>query len=441
MGTKIEIQDIIDANSHNSAMGLTADWSKLFSLYALEDYESITDNPANSFNVFTHLTAQGAAKMMYEQQARINETNISTAILPKSLLNKLNSEELSGIFGTPAYTTVAFCIKKEDIINYSIYDSDDDSYKMVINKNLKATFESHPAFTLPYNVNIVCKHNTVNDINSDTGENITSIEYNIYAYYDMPAVNNDGMRHVFNINNQYISSREMRFEGSTYIAFFIKMFQIERKEIEFYVSDPFTSDTTIIFDNLLVGVEVFRKKASSSNESLMQGFVEGQNLISNSYNYSYDTKRASNNFNLIFSKMNDYTALSVGDTIRAVVYTTQGLKGNIEFPYMVHNLNNLIMEYEQNLAIANQNVMLNIQALAFARDTESTGGSDSLTFEEIRSKIIAKQYSRDILITNNEIIKKGTELGLSINRVKQDLMSMYYQAKDSLIYKNMVLST
>ena len=161
MSVKIDINDIIDANDHNSAMGLTADWAKYFSKYALEEYEDISDDPANSFNIFLHLTAQGAAKCMYEQQARINETNVSTAILPKSLLNKLSSEELLGIFGTPSSTTLAFCIKKQDIIDNAILDSSinsNDTYKIVINKNMTATFDSHPSFTLPYNIEIICKH-------------------------------------------------------------------------------------------------------------------------------------------------------------------------------------------------------------------------------------------------------------------------------------------
>lgn len=441
MSTKIDINDIIDANSHNSAMGLTADWAKYFRLYALEEYEDISDDPANSFNVFLHLTAQGAAKMMYEQQARINETNVSTAILPKSLLNKLSSDDLLGIFGTPASTTLAFCIKKDDIIQYSVYDSSDDAYKLVINKNMKITFESHPEFTLPYDVIISCKHNTYNDLDKDTGETIQKTEYNIYGYYDMPSNTNDGMRSIYNINNQYISSREMRFDGETYIAFFIKIFQMERKEIEFYVSDPFTSDTSIDFNNLLIGVEVFRKRSGSKTESLMKGLIEGESLVQNSYNYSYDYKRNSNNFNISFSKMNDLTALSVGDTIRAIVYTTQGKKGNIDFPYMIYNINNLNVEYSQDLSISSQNAVLNTTALAFARDQSSVGGTDSLTFEEIRSKIISKMYSRDILISNNEIINKGAELGLNIKRVEQDLISMYYQSNDVISYKDMILSS
>ena len=93
MSTTIAIEDIIDANSHNSAMGLTVAWAETFRKYAMESYEELSDDPASSFNIFTHLTAQGAAKMMYEQAARISETNESTAILPKSLLNKMSSEE------------------------------------------------------------------------------------------------------------------------------------------------------------------------------------------------------------------------------------------------------------------------------------------------------------------------------------------------------------
>lgn len=441
MSTKIDINDIIDANSHNSAMALTAAWATCFKKYAMEDYEDLSDSPASSFNIFTHLTAQGAAKMMYEQAARISETNISTAILPKSLINQLSVDEMNGIFGTPASTTIAFCIGKDDIIQNAIMDDNDKVYRLVINKELVTTFESHPSFTLPYDVIINYKPVQMREIDEKTGETYTSMDDNIYAYYDMPDLSNDGMRNVYGINNQYISSREMRFENKVYIAFFLKVFQLKRKEISFYVSDPFTSDTTITFENLLCGIEVYRTKVNTHVETLMNGVTEGNNLTSNSYNFSYDYKRNSQNINLLFSKMNDSSALTVGDEIRVVVYTTEGEQGNLEFPYMIYNINKLSVIYNQDLTKANQNAMINIICLAFARDKSATGGKNSLTLEEIRTKIINKRYSRNILISNMEIIKKGEEKGLSINQIEHDLIAMYYRSIDKLKYKNMILST
>lgn len=442
MSEKIDINDIIDANSHNSAMALTANWANVFRKYALEEYEDLTDDPASGFNIFTHLTAQGAAKMMYEQEARIAETNESTAILPKSLLHKLTSEELLGVFGTPASTTIAFCIKKSEIIDYSVLvDESTGLRRLVVNKDMKITFESHPEFTLPYDVEINVKPITTTTYNKETGESETTTEYNIYAYYDMPTAANDGMRSIFGIYNQYISSREMRFEGETYVAFFLKAFQMERKETTLYVSDPNTSDMKISFDNYLIGVEVFRKKVNTTSETLMTGYTEGSSLTTNSYNYSYDYKRNKQNYNVIFSKMNDSTALSVGDTIRVVTYTTSGEEGNIEFPYMIYNINKLSASYNQDLSVATQNAMLNIITLVFARDQSSSGGKNQLTIEEIRNKIITKKYSRNILITNNEIINKGKEQGLSVERIEHDLMTMTYCATDKITYKNMILST
>ena len=440
MSTTIAIEDIIDANSHNSAMGLTVAWAETFRKYAMESYEELSDDPASSFNIFTHLTAQGAAKMMYEQAARISETNESTAILPKSLLNKMSSEELTGIFGTPASTTVAFCVKKDEIIKYSLPDTVDKVNKLIINKEMVATFESHPSFKLPYNVIINCKP-VITTVVDETGTTITDTKYNIFANYDMPSAENDGMRSVFQIYNNNISSREMRFEGNTYVCFFLKMFQINRKISEFYVRDPYTADTTLTFDNLLVGVEVFRKPANSSRWSLMRGFPEGNALSTNSYNYSYDYKRNSQNYNILFSKMNDDTALKVGDTIRAIVYTTEGSKGNIDFPFMIHNVNDLSIEYNQDLNDAYQNGLLNIICLAFARDSSSSGGKDSLTFEEIRASLIAKNYSRNILVTNAEIINFGATKGLTVSQIQQDLLSMIYSSSDKLIYDGMILST
>ena len=440
MSTTIAIEDIIDANSHNSAMGLTVAWAETFRKYAMESYEELSDDPASSFNIFTHLTAQGAAKMMYEQAARISETNESTAILPKSLLNKMSSEELTGIFGTPASTTVAFCVKKDEIIKYSLPDTVDKVNKLIINKEMVATFESHPSFKLPYNVIINCKP-VITTVVDETGTTITDTKYNIFANYHMPSAENDGMRSVFQIYNNNISSREMRFEGNTYVCFFLTMFQINRKISEFYVRDPYTADTTLTFDNLLVGVEVFRKPSNSSRWSLMRGFPEGNALSTNSYNYSYDYKRNSQNYNILFSKMNDDTALKVGDTIRAIVYTTEGSKGNIDFPFMIHNVNDLSIEYNQDLNDAYQNGLLNIICLAFARDSSSSGGKDSLTFEEIRASLIAKNYSRNILVTNAEIINFGATKGLTVSQIQQDLLSMIYSSSDKLIYDGMILST
>ena len=54
-------------------MALTASWAETFKKYALEDTEDLTDDPGASFNIFLHLTAQGAAKALFEQAARINE--------------------------------------------------------------------------------------------------------------------------------------------------------------------------------------------------------------------------------------------------------------------------------------------------------------------------------------------------------------------------------
>lgn len=442
MATTIDIDDIKNANTHNSAMALTASWAETFKKYALEDTEDLTDDPGASFNIFLHLTAQGAAKALFEQAARINETNESTAILPKSLLNKLSSSELLGIFGNPSTTTIALCIKQDDIINYSVLDStnsSDTTKYLLINKDLEMTFESHPTFRLPYDVLVNCKPIKTTSIDADTNEETTTTDYNIYATYDIPS--ESGVSDVYDIASPNISSRKMKYNGETYIAFFLKVFQIARKEVIFYVSDVNTADTTVTFDNSLVGFEVFRKTSANSDYTLMTGLTEGNSIsASNYYNYSYDYKRNSQNFNVSFSKLSTY-ALSVGDYIKIVVYTTEGTDGNIEFPYMVYNLNKLIVNYNQDITDSMQNALLNITVLAFARDEASTGGTTQLTMDEIRSNIISKKYSRKILITNNEIINKAKEYGLDAYKARSDIISLYYRGVDKLTYDDMILST
>ena len=445
MGVKVDINDIIDANSHTSAMSLTKSWADTFKKYALNKNEELSDDPGSSFNIFLHLTAQGAAKMMYEQAARINEITEDTAILPKSLLNKLNSEELSGIYGAPASTTIAFCIKEQDIIDNSVPITEKfdalTTRNLVINKELTVTFESHPSFVLPYNVIIYCK--PIKESYIENGETKYRITYNIYGNYDLPDSSNDGMRSVFGINSPNISSRKMRYENETYIAFFLKMYQMTRKEETFYISNNMTADVSFQFDDSLIGFELFRNKVGTNDWILMgPGTPEGNDITSeNGYNYSYDYKRSSQNLNLIFSKLGDKTSLNVGDNLKCVIYSTLGTEGNIDFPYMINNLNNMVITYNQDMSIANQSKMVDIVCLAFARDSKSSGGKDQLDIETIRQNLITKKYSRKILITNNEIINKCKEYGLDAYKARGDIISIYYRAVDKLEYKDMILST
>lgn len=446
--TTLKINDLKNANSHISSMALTAKWAETFKKYALDPNETLSDDPGSSFNVFLHLTAFGAAKSIYEQEARINEANESTAILPKSLLNKISIDELSGLFGTPSSTTIAFCIKESDIIEHSVPKDENNvsettSRMILINRDMEITFESHPTFRLPYDVQVNCKPIISVVTNPDTGQEIRKIDHNIYATYDMPISANAGMKSIYNIHNNNISSRKMRYEGNTYIAFFLKIYQISRKTIQFYVNDPFTSDTTVSFENNLVGFEVYRKKAGTSKWILMgPGLPEGTMISTpNGFNYSYDNKRNSQNFNVSFSKLTGSTALDSGDEIKITVYSTQGERGNINFPYMIYNLNKLIINYNQDLTDTAQNKLLNIVALAFARDDKSFGGRNQLSHEEIRAKVIAKKYSRNILITDNEIKNKAMELGLDAYKAQSDIISLYYRGVDKLTHDNMILST
>ena len=451
MDKKINITDIIDANAHNSTMALVAKWSNLFKKYALNETEELSDSPGNSFNVFTHLTAHGAAKMMFEQAMRINEATESTAILPKTLLNKLTMEEMQGVFGTPASTTIAFCIKKDDIIKHAILEDQTSTmrtYKLIINKNMQIVFESHPVFTLPYDVEIVLKEsNTIAVDPNSTNTQLSVSPYNIFANYIID-YSLDSMRPVYNILKHYISTRELVIDNEIYVTLFLKAFQMVREEREFYVSDPNTVDQKITFNDSLIGVEVFRTKVNTKEEILMDGYIEGSTPRKDSYLYSYDYKRNKQNINIIFNKAYETDrnigrdkTLQTGDKIRIVTYTTSGELGNIEFPKMLQNLDHLLINYNQDLRNIYQNAMLNMVTLAFARDERSSGGRNQMSFEEIRQTIIDKKYSRNILITNNEIVAKGRTMGLDVEKIRHDIVAVYYRATDIIRFKNMTLST
>ena len=108
---------------------------------------------------------------------------------------------------------------------------------------------------------------------------------------------------------------------------------------------------------------------------------------------------------------------------------------------MINNLNSLSINYNQDLAISYQNTVMNIVVLAFARDEASTGGSNQTDIEQIRAKVINKKYTRNILISGNEIVNKAKEYGLDAWKYRHDVINLYYKALDKLVYNNMILST
>ena len=81
MGVKVDINDIIDANSHTSAMSLTKSWADTFKKYALNKNEELSDDPGSSFNKFLQLTLASMAFSYKFMVTFLNFFNVFISLL------------------------------------------------------------------------------------------------------------------------------------------------------------------------------------------------------------------------------------------------------------------------------------------------------------------------------------------------------------------------
>ena len=78
----------------------------------LKDEENLNPSPASFTNILLENAGRLSGQAFYEQQMYKNEMNTSTAILLRSLMNKISADDLAGIYANPAM--ISFVLKVAD---------------------------------------------------------------------------------------------------------------------------------------------------------------------------------------------------------------------------------------------------------------------------------------------------------------------------------------
>lgn len=387
--------------------------------WVLSPDEKINEAPSSFTALLASTLGKISAYSNFNMLMAKREITPSTAVLAKSLLNQLKSEDLEGIYGTPAQIQLIVSYPLQEIINRSVKISA-DKYKLTLNKNTSFVFGENPSFTLDYNIDIYTTKYTKN------GET----KYSTYAIYD---TDDKEAGNIISVSNPYLNSRsDVYVDGKQMFSMYIDTKQFVRTVIDNDMTGEPT-DLSVNYTDNLMGFVVLYKAQSSDTYIKVDTFLEGNNY-SKGLGYTLTSNGENKTIRLRFSKLPDAFNPTNG-IIRIIVYTTSGSAGNFTLGQIDENTSqDMDVAFNQNIADESQYALLNIIPTCTLIGEEATGGKDALDLEGIRDLVI--QSGKGEVITPTSLANKANKAGFSVFKKRHDLNTLEYTLSSFLTDNN-----
>ena len=387
--------------------------------WILSPDEKINEAPSSFTSLLASTLGKISAYSNFNMLMAKREITPSTAVLAKSLLNQLKSDDLEGIYGTPAQIQIVVSYPLQEIINRSV-QVDSGKYKLTLNKNTSFVFGENPSFTLDYNIDIYTTKYTKN------GET----KYSVYAIYD---TEDKEAGNVISVSNPYLNSRsDVYLDGKQMFSMYIDTKQFVRTVSDYDMTGEPT-DLSINYTDNLMGFVVLYKAQSSDTYTEVKTFLEG-NDYSDGLGYTLTNNGDNKNIRLRFSKLPNAFNPTNG-VIRVIVYTTSGAAGNFTLGQIDDNTSqDMDVAFNQNIADESQYALLNIIPTCTLIGEEAVGGTDALDLEGIRNLVI--QSGKGEVITPTSLANKANKSGFSVFKKRHDLNTLEYVLSSFLTDSN-----
>lgn len=380
--------------------------------HILNSNEAITETPSSFIGLLSGTLGKINAYTYYNMLMSKREIQPSTAILLKSLLRHLKSDDLADIYATPATLTFVVSYNEADIIKAAVATGNGD-YKLTLNKGTVFNVGDKPTFTLDYNIDIYVSKYTIG------GEERTSI----YAKYNTDDAET-GSIFSFVVSNPFITTRnDVVSNGNKLFTMYINTKQYERTYYNYEMSGE-NQNLKFTYSNNLIGFVVLYKGASDTSYTEKKAYLEGE-TFTDGVSYSIIKNESGSTVTIKFSKLPDAFNPTNGK-ILIVVYTTSGEDGNFSFDATDENVDNadLNVTFAQDVGDPYQEALVNLVPYGTLDDCKATGGKDAKTIEEIRALVTSDTSS--YYIAPNALEKAAAKYGLSTFKFRQDLLAFEY---------------
>lgn len=341
----------------------------------------------------------------------IKEMFPNLATLPESIYSYAALNNIEDFFAIPSNMGLMLFINEEDILNLG---ENKGSYKeFILDSNLIIDIEGKQ-FMLDYDIIVQAKPYKNDFIFS--------------ALYNMDFTNS-----LSTTKNPYIKLKRINYSNGKYLGLLVKVRQVNKFSLsQNIINNDRINLPTISFDftNQLANFEVFYKAPGSTDYiQLVKKSLNSSPLKSPFCFYKF---KNDSQVEISFTSRDNYFQPAFNSEFLVNYYVTTGQKGN--FPlYMGDNITILPKSdiYEYN----NKIILFGIA------QTESTGGTDRLTVQELKKLVIERHSTSGSYNTENDLQtyfskfsdSNGTEILFIKKRddLFQRLFSAFSLIKDS----------
>lgn len=403
-----------------SAQSSVSEFLDNLEAWVLKPDEKLNETPASFTSLFASSLGKISAYSNFSMLMAKREITPSTAIMTKSLLRQLKSEDLNGIYGTPASTQIAVSYPLQDLINQAVV-MDNGLLRLTLNKNTQFVIGNYPSFTLDYNINIYISQY------KDSSGNVKYSPYAMYNTEDLEAGD------ILPISNPYLNTRtDIVLNNQQMFSMYLDLKQYTRTVVnEEMTGEP--RDITVEYGNKLMGFVVLYRSQSSTVFQKVNCYFEGE-TYTDGLGYTLSNNGGVQTIKFRFSKLPDAFNPTNG-VIKIIVYTTEGADGNYTLGQIDDNTaQDMNVIFNQDVSDDSQYALIKLIPTCSIISSEAIGGKDALDIEGIRELVV--QSGKGEVITPTTLSIAAKKKGFSSFKKRHDMYSLEYTLSSFLTDSN-----
>lgn len=360
----------------------TRDYTNIYSIkdYAINevapkffDMEDINLLNVGLVGYSTELMANMTEDTFNSISTYIREIFPNLAQIPETLYNHAAMLQIDDLFATPAEMAMVIFVNEEDIIRYGV--TNNNRFVFTLDSDLIVDIEGKQ-FMLDYDILVSAKQ--------------YATDYIFTASYDFSFQNT-----LSTTNIPYIKTKRIKLNGSNYLGLLVKVHQVNKFEQveQIYNNDRINlPKMSFQFNDQLAGFEVFYKAPESTEYIQLTKKIFGSPPLRDPF--CFYRFKSDDIVEISFTLRDNYFQPKFNSELLIKYYTTTGKTGS--FPLYKGNSVQVIPKSEVH-QYNNSIILYGIP------QTESTGGKDKLSLEELRSIIIERSSTSGAYNVENDL--------------------------------------
>lgn len=343
------------------------------------DLSDISLNRVGLFGYVNEIESAAVESIVNENSILYNELFFKRAVLPQSIYAYASHYNVADTMANASVMSFSLVISEQTVLDNAL--SGTKYAYFMIDSDSTITIEDNYVFSLDYDIKI--------NIRKDKAGN-----YSYSARYVTDGLDNP-LSTIKNGTNPYIKITKLKFNDTYYLVLYVDCHQVYKTETNktIYTEDfieYFTFDIDSNSDDQIADFSVFYKAPTDTEYTQIDKILI--DAAAQDEPFCYYQYKDDNKVNISFSTISRYFRPEYNSSLKFVFYNTKGASGAFQYTgsNIVVNLKSSIYDYSTVVMRA-----MNI--------SDSVGGKDKETFDEIKEDVATMASTAFILGTSNDL--------------------------------------